>query len=107
MKKRILALMTAPHEKRRPGRPWGSKTNRGSGQVADPLVAGNKTRFYPSVSDIRFDVYVLLNSGMSPEEACREVRDMYGAVVVRKSIERWKRSGYADPSALTIYLPQT
>jgi hypothetical protein len=93
-------------KKPRRGRPWGSKTNRGSGLVADPLVPGNMTRFYPSMSDIVFDVYMLLNAGDSPEEACRKVRDLYEAVVVAKSAKRYRESAYADPSQLTIYLPK-
>src|SRR5260370_42466 len=97
MKAKIRALMTAP-KKRRRGRPWGAKTNHGSGLVADPLVPGNTTRFYPSVSDIVFDVYMLLNAGDSPEEACRKIRDMHGAVVVAASVKRYRESAYSDPS---------
>jgi hypothetical protein len=96
--------MTAPKKQRR-GRPWGSKTNRGCGMVADELVPGNECRFYPSVADIVFDVYVLMNAGDSPEEACRQIRDMHGVTVVAESVKRYRESAYADKSLLTIYLP--
>ena len=104
MKKSIRALMSAP-KKRRRGRPWGAKTNRGSGLVADPLVPGNTTRFYPSFADIVFDVHMLLNAGDSPEEACRQILELHGAVVVAASVKRYRESAYADKSQLTIYLP--
>jgi hypothetical protein len=103
MRAKIRAMMNAPPGKRKRGRPWGSKT-RGSPMIDDPLVPGNQIHFYPTISDIVFDVYMLLNAGVSPKEATKRIRDLHGVVVVEKSIERYRATAYNDRSQLTIYL---
>jgi type II secretory pathway component PulF len=68
-----------------------------------PDRGGRPRRKRSAISEIVFDLYVLLNTGHSIDAAIHAVELQWGAKVVRKSVLRWRATAYMDRSELTIY----